>query len=643
MYQGLQHTGYTIGRLIGKGGEGQVYDVNENSGQLAKLYNEAPDTEKANKLRYMASIQKPAIHQFAAWPADVLLENSQVVGFVMKKLTGYVPLHMLFSPMDRKKLFPDKGYNFLVHVARNLASAFHKLHEEGLIIGDINEGNILVNAQGMVAFIDCDSFQIKHNTHYYYCEVGVPRYTPPELLAGKTFTNVIRTVNTDAFSLAILIFQLLFLGRHPFAGINRSKEDFDEEKAIREHQFAYSTHNANKKLQPALNSLDITHLGTGVTELFHQAFEQDINRPLPAAWIQQLDVLGKNMLTCARFKQHTYPAAAPQCPWCYFKEQKGILFFLDSGQPTAAPLPGDIQQFVNGFQLPRLNLKKLPENYTIPATINTTIDAQWNRYRQWHLLSLVGCFLATLVSSVITSFNALYIMAWATSIALLYKFSPWRKKIRTEQEKVYQHFTTGHNKLIALVKMHNQPTELTTYHKNVQQLTGSIEAFRNLPNLFHEKKKELEEQLYHKQLLFFLCAFNLADYAIPGFGTAKKQLLHDNNIRNAADISQLHSIKINSIGPKNLQLLFDWQRQMSANFTYRPNYDLIGKETLKLANDIEKEKAGLEKTIKQQYQQLLNHQSAIITRQQTLEAQYNRLLPQVMLAEVNYNAIKELL
>lgn len=643
MFTGLQHTSYSIGRLIGKGGEGQVYDVNENPGQLAKLYNEAPDTEKANKLRYMASIQKPAIHQFAAWPTDVLTENGQVAGFVMKKLTGYVPLHMLFSPMDRKKLFPDKGYNFLIHVARNLATAFYKLHEEELIIGDINEGNILVNAQGMVAFIDCDSFQVKQGSYYYYCEVGVPRYTPPELLAKQNFNKVVRTVNTDSFSLAILIFQLLFLGRHPFAGVNRTKEDFDEEKAIREHQFAYSLYNTHKKLSPALNSLDINLLGTAIANLFHKAFEQDDNRPLPLHWIQQLDALGKNIITCQRSKLHTYPATTTQCPWCYFKEQKGILFFLDGIQAGPTPLFGDIQQFVNGFQLPKLNLKQLPEAYTIPYGIASTIDNKWSKYRRWHLVSLIAAFIATLLSCAFSSFNTGYIMAWAGAIWLLYSYSPWRKKIKEEQARQHQHYMAGKNKLATLVKLHNTPPELSVYQKNARQLTDSIENFRNLPQLFQEKKKELEEQLYNKQLLFFLCAFNIEDYTIPGFGNAKKQLLYTNGIRNAADISQLHSIKITGIGPKNLQLLFDWQRQMAANFTYRPNYDLIGKETLKVANDIEKEKARLEKVIKQEYHQLQNSLAGLTTKQQTLEAQYKRLMPQVAQAEADYNTINQLL
>ena len=159
-YKG-QKNNYTVLRELGKGGEGTVYELAGNTSLVLKVYTEPLAEKKARKLGIMAGMYNPRIEEYAAWPVDVVTDNRNiVVGFAMTKLVDYYPLHMLFSPMDRKKIFPDKGYNFLVHVARNLAAAFQSLHSAGLVVGDVNEGNILVNARGMVAFIDCDSFQL---------------------------------------------------------------------------------------------------------------------------------------------------------------------------------------------------------------------------------------------------------------------------------------------------------------------------------------------------------------------------------------------------------------------------------------------------------------------------------------------------
>src|SRR6185437_4759592 len=131
--------------------------------------------------------------------------------------------------------------------------------------------NILISSSGLVAFIDCDSFQVKGSDKYFFCEVGVPRYTPPELLKERSFENITRTINTDGFSLAVLIFQLLFLGRHPFAGKNKLAADFDEETAIRKREFAYSLENKKKKLFPPTDSFSMSNLPDQVVGLFHRA------------------------------------------------------------------------------------------------------------------------------------------------------------------------------------------------------------------------------------------------------------------------------------------------------------------------------------------------------------------------------------
>ena len=84
-------------------------------------------------------------------------------------------------------------------IIRNLSQTAAKVHEQGHLIGDINERNIvpsglalgLVEPQhGDVSIIDCDSFQIRDvkNRVIYRCKVGRPEYgvalahTAPELL-----------------------------------------------------------------------------------------------------------------------------------------------------------------------------------------------------------------------------------------------------------------------------------------------------------------------------------------------------------------------------------------------------------------------------------------------------------------------------
>src|SRR5207248_2951126 len=133
---------------------------------------------------------------------------------------------------------PSADWPFLIGAAHNVAYSFSVIHSAGHVIGDVNQGNVLVSAKAFVKLIDCDSFQIASNGRKFLCEVGVSHFTPPEL-QSKSFNGLVRTPNHDNFGLAVLCFHLLFMGRHPFAGRYLGTGDLPIEKAIKEYRFAF--------------------------------------------------------------------------------------------------------------------------------------------------------------------------------------------------------------------------------------------------------------------------------------------------------------------------------------------------------------------------------------------------------------------
>lgn len=98
-----------------------------------------------------------------------------------------------------------------------------KLHSRGIIVGDLNQSNIMVDRKGDVFIVDADSFDITDpkNRMHFPCTVGQTEVLAPELQVcnNLTFPNAKFTKNSDVFSLAILVFRLLFSGFHPFAGV----------------------------------------------------------------------------------------------------------------------------------------------------------------------------------------------------------------------------------------------------------------------------------------------------------------------------------------------------------------------------------------------------------------------------------------
>lgn len=158
----------------------------------------------------------------------------------MPKVAGRDPIHMFYSPAHRRQSRPNIAWDFLLYVARNVAAAFETLHTHGHVLGDVNQGNVMVGADSKVILIDCDSYQINASGILHLCEVGVSHFTPPELQGLQSFRGVKRSANHDNFGLALLIFHLLFGGRHPFSGVPQKDAAGEAlESDIKAFRYAY--------------------------------------------------------------------------------------------------------------------------------------------------------------------------------------------------------------------------------------------------------------------------------------------------------------------------------------------------------------------------------------------------------------------
>jgi DNA-binding helix-hairpin-helix protein with protein kinase domain len=325
-----------LGKKIGSGGEGEVFEIpSTGSKYVAKIYKKALDVQKQEKLRLMAQGCNDDLKGIAAWPTDVLQakKGGPVCGFVMPRVSGYEPVHKVYGPTHRKEIYPGADWRFLLRVAKNLAAAFDVIHTYGYVVGDVNEGNILVNDRACVQLIDCDSFQVQSGDKFYYCEVGVAQFTPPEIQNSKDFRKM-RTPNQDNFGLAILIFLLLFMGRHPYAGVYSGKEDMPIERAIAEYRFAFSKNAASRRIAPPPDSVGLSIVPQEIATLFEQAFSETgarmQSRPAAGTWWKALDALERRMRICTADPIHRYYSGLQYCPWCRLEHASGIQMFLSS-------------------------------------------------------------------------------------------------------------------------------------------------------------------------------------------------------------------------------------------------------------------------------------------------------------------------
>src|SRR4028118_1633833 len=305
---------------IASGGEGRIYPIAQDSSLVAKIYHR-PTDEDGDKLTVMFSMppdapiaepgpaslawppdllhtvggrgradragppQAPGAapgHASIAWPIDLLHAvggREKIVGFVMPRVNKVKPVHTFYTPKTRREQKPLFNYLYLHRTARNLASAINALHIRGYVIGDVNESNILVTDTALVTLVDTDSFQVRdpYTGYVYRCPVGKPEFTPPEL-QGQTFRDIDRAPEHDLFGLAVLIFQLLMEGTHPFSGVYLgSDEPPPLEARIRSGHFPTGTKRIPYRPMPAAPAFEMLH--PRLQQMFVRCFEEGHGNP----------------------------------------------------------------------------------------------------------------------------------------------------------------------------------------------------------------------------------------------------------------------------------------------------------------------------------------------------------------------------
>jgi DNA-binding helix-hairpin-helix protein with protein kinase domain len=323
-YETENGTKVKLGKLIGSGGQGTVYQVDNHPLQAVKLYN-TPTLKLENKIKEMVSIptmKRPSVSH-AAWPLEPVYETSgfwwwkkaRFVGYNMPYVANGDPIFQLYIPKERKRRNQNLNWGHMHLLAFSLATVFKQFHDHNLVIGDVNCKNILVTPQLLPVIIDVDSIQISPK---YTTDVGFEEYTPPELV-GKSLKNVVRDKRHDLFGLGFLIFQLLMNGCSPFAGV--PKTDFDGEyvdKRCKELGIFPFYDNPYVGPPRGMPTTEVFHpqIASGFISCFIKGRKNSVDRPTADAWQKKIKQAESVLTRCHKNENHVYSPHLSRCPWC---------------------------------------------------------------------------------------------------------------------------------------------------------------------------------------------------------------------------------------------------------------------------------------------------------------------------------------
>jgi DNA-binding helix-hairpin-helix protein with protein kinase domain len=569
---------------LGVGGEGKVYRVANDGrkGLVAKIYNQIPSLERQQKLKSMVTLGAPNLGDVCAWPIELLTDSKSnvICGFTMIEVEESEPIHHYYSPSWRKQNQPNASWDNMLQLAKNLAAAFDAVHKSGIVVGDINPNSVRVKSSGRVMLIDSDSFQITNGRSLYKCRVGVPSFTAPELLgANISFDTITRSTNHDLFGLSLLIFHILFMGRHPFAGVFAAAGDTPLESHIRDFRYTYASDNTHRGLSPPPLSI---HPRSVAGQHLVAAFENDFTqigavkgRIQAGKWFEIISGQRMSLARCSRNSNHVHDSRLSNCIWCEM-DRKGLVLFnatnkIDLGVTYSASklkpedlLPTDAEKRIikqilvfdlNDFVIPQVDTTGIMPRLPLTAKAKQSILRR----------SLIRMSACLSVFGVLIHLQGLGLPLALLVLALAFLYSPAEIRYLFNQ---YNSEVVAAKKEVAFKK--NDIQSLISEAKKFAHSENVEAAWHLLANLKRQYDKEESDLLLKANASAkqeYLSRFLLCDAGIRGVGASRTATLAAFGIETAADLSPESLSRISGIGPVLMTRLLDWKKSLLQRYT----------------------------------------------------------------------------
>jgi len=190
---------------INRGGEGRIVLIDNENDKVAKIYHTPQSNILEQKLLYLNSLDKNVF----ITPEELLYKKTEFVGYTMQLVdNSFFPISAIFSKNYCTQNVINQDYK--KEIIEKLYFAVENAHNNNIVIGDLNQYNILINKNADLKIIDTDSFETPINKHSGILLEEIRDY----------YYNGLVNKNSDYFAFSILVFYMLTF-THPFKGVHK--------------------------------------------------------------------------------------------------------------------------------------------------------------------------------------------------------------------------------------------------------------------------------------------------------------------------------------------------------------------------------------------------------------------------------------
>ena len=492
-------------------------------------------------------------------------------------------------------------------------------------------------ADGTVKLIDCDSYSISRGEFRYRCEVGVATHLAPEL-QGKDLGEIEREAKHDNFGLAVIIFQLLFLGRHPFSGNFLGAEDKSLEECIREKRFAYGDNTEITKVKQPPGTLSLSEVSPRIAAMFERAFLID-DRPEPREWVEALEDLSDSLEQCVLHPGHHYYNKLAACPWCRIEGQTGLMLFPFVNLATDANGEKTFNIFTIENLIANLGINqnlpaKPPEPMSlIPPPPSPGLFEKRKKNRKHQIAVVCAQFILISVFMLVAGIGVGVFVGIILMIFFVVSLNNSDKNLRGElNERLFE----VREKWNEIENNWNKALVPQKVSEDLDQIKKRIEGYRQFQQSILQQTKRLGEGVSQKQLDEYLKSFKVEDSQIS---EAQAAALKNRGVVTAADIEERRFRFFVNIEDNTKDVLLKWREELERKFEPKPEPKAIKAEQKRLVQENAGKRRLLEREIEQLFASLRLASLHLRGHQQNLVEKSETLSRELIQTESDLNAL----
>jgi len=198
---------------IARGGEGRIIAIPKDKTIVAKIYHQGISPLSNEQYLFLNKLDK----NLFVIPLELLLyADGSTAGFVMEFLSDdFFPLSAIFTKnfCARNGITEKQKHK----VAEKLIEAVRYAHQQQVVIGDLNQYNVLINQNADIRLIDVDSYQTPNHLHSGLLLEEIRDY----LYGGSV------SLKSDFYALSVLLFSSITYS-HPFKGVHKLYKNLAE-------------------------------------------------------------------------------------------------------------------------------------------------------------------------------------------------------------------------------------------------------------------------------------------------------------------------------------------------------------------------------------------------------------------------------